>query len=170
MIFRFFFSFLFFFFFLFFFSFFFSDSNLVAKKSARQEGVFLVPHLTYLTLPYLHNLRYVNLSNIRYLFTYRTSSQPPLPTSTHRHSGLALLSPLAGSVSPIDQMIQSRRVPSFLSTTFSSQVLLSPALQNKSNSFSSLDPNRIIYGTYGDSFPTLKAKFLNSNSRTRNQK
>lgn len=117
------FSFLFLFFFI---PFFLQDSNLVAKNFARQEGVFLVPHFIYLTLPYLHNLRYINLSNIRYLFPYQTSSQPP--------NLLYLPLPIGIPGSPSTttwfgqsyRSNQSRRVISYLSTTSSSQVLSSP--------------------------------------------
>lgn len=104
--------------FVFFSLFFRKDSNLVAKNFARQEGSFW--YLTSSTLPYLHKVR--NLSNIRYLFTYRTSSTS---TSTHRHSGLSFHHQLAGLVSPIDQ-ISPVEPPSYLSTISFSQVLSSP--------------------------------------------
>lgn len=93
------FSFLFFFLFLFlfFFSLFFARLELGCQEFRETRRVFLVPHSIYLTLPftYLHNLRYVNLSNIRYLFTYQTSSQPPNLLYLYPSAFRALLSPLS---------------------------------------------------------------------------
>lgn len=134
MIFRFFFSFSFCSFFFFSFSFCFSFLFFARLELGCQElcetrrGLFGTSlHLHVPTLPYLHNMRYVNLSNIRYLFTYRTY-RPHLPTSStylYPSTFRALLSPLPGLVSPIDQISPVESL-SYLSTTSFSQVLSSP--------------------------------------------
>lgn len=100
---------LFLFLFVFVFLFFFARLEFAYQELCEIRRVFLVPHFIYLTLPYLHNLRYVNLSNIRYLFTYQTY-RPHLPTSstsTHRHSGLSLHHYLVWSVPSIKSVPSS---------------------------------------------------------------
>lgn len=138
------FSFLFFFFiliFIFLFLFLLQDSNLLAKNFARQEGVFLVPHFIYLrrylTLPYLHNLRYVNLSNIRYLFTYQTSSQPPnLLYLPYPSAFRALLPPLSSWFGQSHRSNESRRVPIVpIDHIFQSSLVISRTLKKISIAF-----------------------------------
>lgn len=98
-----------FFFFSFLFSFsFFARLELACQELCETRRVFLVPHFIYLTLPYLHNLRYVNLSNIRYLFPYRTSSQPP--NLLYPSAPRALLSPPTSWFGQSHRSNQSRRV------------------------------------------------------------
>lgn len=130
------------------------DSNLGCQELCETRRVFLVPHFIYLTLPYLHNLRYVNLSNIRYLFTYRTSSQTPnllYLYLTYRHSGLSFHHQLAGLVSSIDQSVPSSP-HRFHRPHLSVKSCHLPYLEINLNSSSSLHPDRIIYGTNQWSF------------------
>lgn len=163
------FRFFFFFSFCFPFLFFFSNTRTWLPRTLRdKKGLFgTSPHLPYLTLPfaYLHNLRYVNLSNIRYLFTYQTSSQPP------NLLYLPLPIGIPGSLSFHYYLVWS--VPSIKSVSSSSHRTYRPHLSVKSYHLPHRKKNFQFFPSYLVPMvihsSTPKAKFLNSNSRTRNQ-
>lgn len=143
-------------FFLFFlFSFFFCKTRTWLPRTLRdKKGLFgTLPHLTYHTLPFTY-LRYVNLSNIRYLFTYQTSSQTPNLLYLYPSTFRALLSPLTTWFGQSHRSNQSRRVSIVpVDHIFQSSLIISRTVKN-------FPIVSLILGTYGHSFPTLKAKIF----------